>query len=97
MANRGALAVAERLGTAAVTFPSYHGGFLGGEYGHAGDPDAFAARLREVLAGPDDRSGGGQLSASAGALGSAAPSTSSPRSAFVSAWTLAAWVRRSVT
>jgi pimeloyl-ACP methyl ester carboxylesterase len=51
MANRGAHAVAERLGTTAVPFPSDHGGFLGGEYGQAGDPDAFAAKLREVLSG----------------------------------------------
>jgi pimeloyl-ACP methyl ester carboxylesterase len=50
MANRGAFAVAERLGTAPVPFPSHHGGFLGGEYGWAGEPDAFAAKLREVLA-----------------------------------------------
>ena len=50
MAHRGAEAVAERLGTEPVTFPSGHGGFLGGEYGQAGDPDAFAAKLREVLA-----------------------------------------------
>ena len=49
MANRGAYAVAERLDTKAVVFPSNHGGFLGGEYGQAGQPDAFAARLREVL------------------------------------------------
>jgi len=49
MAYRGAGAVAERLGTTPVTFPSDHGGFLGGEYGQAGDPDAFAAKLREVL------------------------------------------------
>jgi pimeloyl-ACP methyl ester carboxylesterase len=49
MANRGAYGVAERLGTAVVPFPSDHGGFLGGEYGQMGDPDAFAARLREVL------------------------------------------------
>ena len=42
MAYRGAMAAAERLGTSAVTFPSDHGGFLGGEYGQAGDPDAFA-------------------------------------------------------
>jgi pimeloyl-ACP methyl ester carboxylesterase len=48
MANRAAAAVAERLGTAPVTFPSHHGGFLGGEYGWAGEPEAFAARLREV-------------------------------------------------
>ena len=51
MAHRGALAVAERLGTEPVIFPSHHGGFLGGEFGWAGEPDAFAAKLREVLAG----------------------------------------------
>jgi pimeloyl-ACP methyl ester carboxylesterase len=50
MAHRGAEAVAERLGTTPITFPSDHGGFLGGEYGQTGDPDAFAAKLREVLA-----------------------------------------------
>jgi hypothetical protein len=50
MANRGATAVAERLGTEPVIFPSGHGGFLGGEYGQTGEPDAFAAKLREVLA-----------------------------------------------
>jgi hypothetical protein len=49
MAHRGAVGVAEGLGTAAVTFPSGHGGFLGGEYGQTGEPDAFAAKLREVL------------------------------------------------
>jgi len=49
MAHRGAEAVAERLGTTPVTFPSHHGGFLGGEYGQAGQPDAFAATLRQVL------------------------------------------------
>ena len=47
---RAALAVAERLGTEAVIFPSHHGGFLGGEFGWRGDPDAFAPKLREVLA-----------------------------------------------
>jgi pimeloyl-ACP methyl ester carboxylesterase len=51
LANRGAHAVAARLGQTAVAFPSDHGGFLGGEYGQAGDPDAFAATLRGVLAG----------------------------------------------
>jgi hypothetical protein len=50
MANRGAHAVAERLGTQATSFPSDHGGFLGGEYGQTGEPDAFATKLREVLA-----------------------------------------------
>jgi pimeloyl-ACP methyl ester carboxylesterase len=49
MPGRAAVAVAERLGTAPVTFPGGHGGFLGGEYGGAGDPDAFAATLRKVL------------------------------------------------
>ena len=50
LANRAAHAVAERIGARPVIFPSNHGGFLGGEYGQAGDPDAFAAKLREVLA-----------------------------------------------
>jgi pimeloyl-ACP methyl ester carboxylesterase len=50
MASRGAFAVAERLGTKPVIFPSHHGGFLGGEYGQAGEPAAFAAKLRGVLA-----------------------------------------------
>lgn len=51
LANRGAFAVAERLGGEPVIFPSHHAGFLGDEYGpgQAGKPDAFAARLREVL------------------------------------------------
>jgi hypothetical protein len=47
--SRAAFAVAERLGTDPVIFPSGHGGFMGGEYGQTGDPDAFAAKLREVL------------------------------------------------
>ena len=51
LASRGAFAVAERLGTKPVLFPSGHGGFLGGEYGQTGEPDAFAATLREVLTG----------------------------------------------
>jgi pimeloyl-ACP methyl ester carboxylesterase len=51
MANRGAYAVAERLGTTPVVFPSDHGGFMGGEYGQQpGKPEEFAAKLREVLA-----------------------------------------------
>jgi pimeloyl-ACP methyl ester carboxylesterase len=49
LAQRGGEAVAERLGTTAVRFPGDHGGFLGGEYGQTGEPDAFAAKLREVL------------------------------------------------
>jgi pimeloyl-ACP methyl ester carboxylesterase len=53
MASRGAFAVAERLGTEPVIFPSNHGGFLGGEYGQTGEPDAFARKLRDVLASSD--------------------------------------------
>lgn len=49
LADRGAHAVAERLGTTPVTFPSGHAGFLGGEYGQTGEPEAFAATLRQVL------------------------------------------------
>ena len=55
LANRAAVATAERLGTTPVTFPSDHGGFLGGEYGMTGDPDGFAATLREVLTNGDGR------------------------------------------
>jgi hypothetical protein len=49
MAGRAATAFAERLGMTPVTFPGDHGGFLGGEYGQTGQPDAFAAALRKVL------------------------------------------------
>jgi pimeloyl-ACP methyl ester carboxylesterase len=50
LAHRGSEAVAELLGTSPVKFPGDHGGFLGGEYGQTGEPDAFAARLRDILA-----------------------------------------------
>ena len=50
MTSRAASAVAERLGTMPVIFPSGHNGFMGGEYGQpGGEPEAFAAKLREVL------------------------------------------------
>lgn len=49
LAGRAAIAVAERLGQSAVSFPGGHDGFLGGEYGGMGKPDAFAATLREAL------------------------------------------------
>ncbi|GAA3637730.1 alpha/beta hydrolase [Microbacterium awajiense] len=47
--GRSAIALADRLGQQATVFPSHHGGFMGGEFGQAGQPEAFAARLREVL------------------------------------------------
>lgn len=47
--GRTARATAELLGQEAAVFPSHHGGFLGGEFGYAGQPAAFARRLREVL------------------------------------------------
>lgn len=52
LANRGAYAAAERLGTEVAVFPGGHGGFSGGEYGQPPEkPAEFAAKLREVLAG----------------------------------------------
>ncbi len=51
VAGRAGVAVAERLGAAPVIFPGGHDGFLGGEYGGMGKPDAFAATLRTVLDG----------------------------------------------
>jgi pimeloyl-ACP methyl ester carboxylesterase len=48
---RAATATAELLGQRATVFPSHHGGFLGGEFGYAGQPEAFARKLREVLTG----------------------------------------------
>jgi pimeloyl-ACP methyl ester carboxylesterase len=47
--GRTAVATAELLGQEATVFPSHHGGFMGGEFGYAGQPEAFASRLREVL------------------------------------------------
>jgi pimeloyl-ACP methyl ester carboxylesterase len=49
--GRTSVATAELLGQQATVFPSHHGGFLGGEFGYAGQPEAFARRLREVLDG----------------------------------------------
>ena len=47
--GRTARATATLLGQEATVFPSHHGGFLGGEHGYAGEPEAFAVTLREVL------------------------------------------------
>jgi hypothetical protein len=38
--------MANLLGQQATVFPSHHGGFLGGEFGYAGQPVAFARKLR---------------------------------------------------
>jgi pimeloyl-ACP methyl ester carboxylesterase len=50
--GRTALAAAEQLGLEPTVFPGGHGGFMGGEFGYAGQPEAFAQKLREVLDGP---------------------------------------------
>jgi len=47
--GRTSVATAELLGQRAAVFPSHHGGFMGGEFGYPGQPEAFARRLREVL------------------------------------------------
>ena len=47
--GRTSVATAELLGQQATVFPSHHGGFLGGESGYAGQPEAFARKLRDVL------------------------------------------------
>jgi hypothetical protein len=47
--GRTTVATAELLGQQATVFPSHHGGFLGGEFGYAGQPEAFAGTLHHVL------------------------------------------------
>jgi pimeloyl-ACP methyl ester carboxylesterase len=49
--GRTSVATAALLGQQATAFPSHHGGFLGGESGYAGRPEAFARKLRDVLDG----------------------------------------------
>lgn len=49
--GRTSEAAAALLGQRATVFPSHHGGFLGGEYGYPGRPEAFARKLRDVLEG----------------------------------------------
>lgn len=46
---RTSVATAQLLGQQVTVFPSDHGGFLGSEFGYAGQPEAFARKLREVL------------------------------------------------
>jgi hypothetical protein len=51
LTGRTSVAAAEMLGQDVTVFPSNHGGFLGGEFDQRGEPEAFAARLREILDG----------------------------------------------
>jgi pimeloyl-ACP methyl ester carboxylesterase len=53
LTGRTSVATAELLGQQPIVFPSHHGGFLGGEHGYAGQPEAFARKLRDVLDGAD--------------------------------------------
>jgi pimeloyl-ACP methyl ester carboxylesterase len=47
--DRTSRATAQALGQEVTVFPSHHGGFLGDEFGQRGEPEAFAAKLHEVL------------------------------------------------
>jgi pimeloyl-ACP methyl ester carboxylesterase len=47
--GRTSAATADLLSQKATVFPSHHGGFVGGESGYAGQPEAFARKLRAVL------------------------------------------------
>jgi pimeloyl-ACP methyl ester carboxylesterase len=51
LTGRPAAALAESLGQEVTVFPSHHGGFMDGEFGYPGQPEAFARKLREVLDG----------------------------------------------
>lgn len=48
---RTARAVADLLGQDVTVFPSHHGGFGGEDSGYPGQPEEFAAKLRDVLDG----------------------------------------------
>jgi pimeloyl-ACP methyl ester carboxylesterase len=50
--GRTSAAAAGLLAQRATVFPSHHGGFAGPESGYAGQPEAFARRLHEVLDAP---------------------------------------------
>lgn len=47
--GRTSMATAALLRQHATVFPSHHGGFVGGDSGYAGQPEAFARKLREIL------------------------------------------------
>jgi hypothetical protein len=48
--GRTSVATAERHGQEVTVFPSHHGGFVGGDSPYAGQPEAFACTLRDILA-----------------------------------------------
>src|SRR5487761_1162713 len=50
--GRTSVATAELLGQQATVFPSHHGGFVGGDSGYSGQPEAFARKLSEILSVP---------------------------------------------
>ena len=47
--GRTSVSTAGLLGQQATVFPSHHGCFVGGDSGYAGQPEAFARKLRDVL------------------------------------------------
>lgn len=49
--GRTSVHAARLLGQEATVFPSHHGGFMGPEHGYAGQPEAFAEKLRNALGG----------------------------------------------
>jgi len=49
LASTYSRALAALLGQEPTVFPSHHGGVVGGEGGVAGQPEAFARRLRQVF------------------------------------------------
>ncbi len=49
VAARGSHGLAQRLGRDVTIFPSHHAGFTAAEGPYPGQPEAFAAKLREVL------------------------------------------------
>jgi hypothetical protein len=49
MTDRATRVIAERLGSEVAVFPGGHGGFNRSEWDPTADPDAFAAKLRQLL------------------------------------------------
>jgi hypothetical protein len=52
LTDRATRAIAERLGSEVAVFPGGHGGFNRNEWDPTADPEAFAAKLRELLDSP---------------------------------------------